>query len=181
MNGLIKELEPVLSFTYTEAAGGSSLWDGVGPFGGLELARAGRRGNSHLPRLWERMSVPKWLPLRWLAIKYCMDYRTAKKWVAGQGKDCYRLQVIKTPAGLRVLDPQLELPPHRTAEPDEVFVFRASEIAALAGVTPQWVNRLADQDRLRFRYYGCVRFFPISEVRRLLKASGNLSEFRQGE
>ncbi len=146
------------------------------PFGGLEFARAGRTGSLRLPRLLERKLVPKWLPVRWLAIKYMMDVRTCRKWIAGQGKDCYRLQVIKTPAGLRILDPQLELPPYRTAEPDEMFIYRASEIAALAGVTRQWVNRLANQNRLRFRCYGRARFFPLSEARRLLKARGKLPE-----
>ncbi len=148
------------------------------PRGGIEAARASKRGNLQLPRLWERMLVPRWLPVRWLAIKYMMDGRTALKWVRGQGKDCYRLQVIKTPAGLRVLDPQLEFPPHRAAPPDQLFILRASEIASLAGVSKQWVNRLANQNRLRFRYYGRERFFPLSEVRRLLKARGKLPESR---
>lgn len=150
-------------------------------FDGLELPRTRKKVNLRLPRLFDRMLVPKWLPVRWLAIKYMMDSRTCRKWIAGQGKDCYRLHVIKTPAGLRILDPQLELPPHRTAEPDEMYVFRASEIAALAGVTRQWVNKLARQHRLRFKLYGRVRFFPISEARRLLKARGKLPEPRQEE
>ncbi len=153
----------------------------AGQLGEIEPARARKRGNLRLPRLWERMLVPRWLPVRWLAAKLMMDERTCRKWIAGQGKDCYRLQVIKTPAGLRVLDPQLEFPPHRTAPPDQLFILRANEIAALAGVTKQWVNRLASQDRLRFRYYGREKFFPLSEARRLLKARGKLPESRQRE
>jgi excisionase family DNA binding protein len=107
-----------------------------------------------------------------LGVKYGMNRKTAKKWVAGQGRDCYRLTVIQTPAGPRILDPQLELPPHHTAEPDEMFIFRASEIAKLVGVSKRWVNQLAEDTKIRYRMYGNKRFFPISEVRRLLSARG---------
>lgn len=139
-----------------------------------------RRGKLY-PTLYERLVMPHWLTIRLLAIKYGMNRKTAKKWVAGQGRDCYRLTIIQTPAGPRILDPQLELPPHRTAEPDEMFIYRASEVATLLGLTKRRVNQLAEKGRIRCRVYGKKeRFFSLSEVRRLLAARRKLSKSGQG-
>ena len=119
--------------------------------------------------------APKWLTPTLLAIKYSMTRKTAWKWIRGQGKDCYRLTIIQTPKGPLILDPQLELPPNRTAEPDQMFIFRASEIARLLGVTKRRVNQMAAQHEIRYALYGKQRFFPLSEVRRLLAERGKLS------
>lgn len=115
----------------------------------------------------------RWLSVRELAAKYGMDRKTVRSWIAGHGKHVYRLTVIKTPAGMRILDPQLELPPHRTAPVEELFIFRASEVAALLGATKRAVNFMAERGQIRFAVYDGKRFFPLSEVRRLLSTRGS--------
>ena len=120
------------------------------------------------------MYVPsaRWLSPRQLAVKYSMSDKAARKWVAGQGKDSYRLQVIKTATSKRILDPQLAFPPHRTAPPDKMFIFHASEVAMLLGVTRRAVNLMAELGQVRFTIYGSRKFFPLSEVRRLISTRG---------
>ena len=122
----------------------------------------------------------KWLSPRWLGVKYGMSRKMVKKWIEGQGRDCYRLTIMRTPAGLRIFDPQLELPPNQTAEPEQMFIFRAREIAALLGVTKRAVNLMASEGRIRFRMYGNKHFFPVSEARRLFAERGKLSKSGQG-
>lgn len=107
-----------------------------------------------------------------MAAKYSMDLRTVNKWLNGQGCDYYRLQVLKTPAGLRILDPQLEFPPHRTAPPEELYIYSSRDIANLLGITTRGVRWMADNELVRFRWYGGERFFPLSEIRRLMRERG---------
>lgn len=127
---------------------------------------------------YERAVAPKWLTPYLLGIKYGIGKRALKKWIRGQGRDCYRLQVIRTPRGVRILDPQLEFGPHQSAAPEQMFIFRARDMATLLGLTKRWVNKLADQGKLRYRKYGNARFFPVSEARRILLERHKLSEFR---
>lgn len=110
---------------------------------------------------------PKWLTAYQLGIKYGLGRKSLRAWINGQGKDCYRLITIQTSRGIRILDPQLEFPPRRLAGPDAMFIFRASDVATLLGISKRWVNRLANSGKINWRLYGKTRFFPVSEVRRL--------------
>lgn len=107
-----------------------------------------------------------------MCAKYSIDMRTLNKWLNGQGRDCYHLEVIKTPSGLRILDPQLEFPPHRTAPPDELYIYSSKDVANLLRITTRAVRYMADNELVRFRWYGGERFFPLSEIRRLMRERG---------
>lgn len=107
-------------------------------------------------------SEAKWLSVSQFAAKYGMTRRAAKECIEGQRKNLY---CIQTPAGLRILDPQPTL--------------LAREVAALLGTTKRRVKLLADKGEIPYRVHGNKRFFPLSEVRRLLAARKKLSEFGQ--
>ena len=121
------------------------------------------------------MKLHRWFSLQQIAIKYGMDIKTAKRWVNGQGIDCYRIHTLRTPSGKRYRDPELDFPPHRTAPPTYMFIFGSREMAQIMKVTQRDVNKLAKKGRLRFRVYGNKRFFPVSEALRVARI--RLKEF----
>lgn len=121
-----------------------------------------------------REAIQKERPVKFITIsEFCAQYRISARTVwtwARKG----RLKVMRDSGGriFRLVDPEWPVLDD-SGDPDLVMrlgMLRPGEVAALLGVLPSTVRKMASQGRLKAIRIGSQRRFSLGEVRRALAA-----------
>jgi len=104
--------------------------------------------------------------------EFCRCYRVTERTVWNWVKSG-RLVAVRDSGGriLRLIDPQWPIFDDKSGDPNLVMrlaVLKTRDVAALLGVLPGTVRKMASEGRLRAVWVGSQRRFSLSEVRRAI-------------